>query len=90
MSASFIKALDKYHVMYVPKAKEKQRLMNEYDNCHVVRQRDIKRIGFDKYRCFFEMIVIVGFINQLYAVQEIKENNFFIPHTTLRNNPSTS
>ena len=90
MSVNFIKALDKYHVMYVHKAKEKQRLMDEYDNCLVMRQRDIKRIGFDKYRCFFDMTVIVGLINQLYTVQETQENNFFTPHTTLRNNISTS
>ncbi len=89
MSVNLIKALDKYHVIYVPKAKEKQRLMDEYDNCLVMRQRDIKRIGFDKYRCFFDMTVIVGLINQLYTAQETKENNFFTPHITLRNNIST-
>jgi len=88
--ASLIKALDKYHVMYVPKVKEKQRLMDEYNNCTVMRKRDIKRIGFDNYRCFFDMTAIAGFIYQLYAVQEMKENNFFTPHTTLRNNISTS
>lgn len=87
---NLIKALDKYHVMYLPKVREKQRLMDEYDSCPVMRQRNIKRIGFDNYRCFFDMTAIAGFINQLYAVQEMKENNFFTPHTTLRNNISTS
>ena len=75
--AALMKALNKYYVMYVPKAKEKQKLMDEYDSCSIMRQRDIKRIGFDKYRCFFDMATIVGFINQLYTVQERKENNFF-------------
>ncbi len=88
--ASLIKALNKYHVMYVSKAKEKQKLMDAYDRCSVMRQRDIKRIGFDNYRCFFDMTAIAGFINQFYTVQETKENNFFTPHTTLRNNISTS
>ncbi len=87
--ANLIKALDKYHVMYVPKAKEKQRLMDEYDNYLVMRKRDIKRIGFDNYRCYFDLTAIAGFINQLYSVQETKEDNFFTPHTTLRNNIST-
>jgi len=75
--AALMKALNKYHVMYVPKAKEKQKMMDEYDSCSIMRQRDIKRIGFDKYRCFFDMATIVGFINQLYTVQERKKNNFF-------------
>jgi len=48
--AGIMKALSKYHVMYVPNKKEKQRLMDEYD---------------------------------------IRENNIFESHITLRNNIST-
>ena len=66
---SIMKALNKYHVMYVPNAKEKQRLKNEYDRASAMRQRDIKRIGFDQYRCYYDMTAIVGFINVIYTVR---------------------
>jgi hypothetical protein len=69
---SILNALSKYHVMYVPKLKEKQRLMDDYDACSVLRNRDIKRIGFDNYRCYYDMAAITGFINQLYTVKEIE------------------
>ena len=66
--AAIIKALDKYHVMYVPQIKQKQYLMDAYDKHHILRQRDIKKIGFDDYRCYYDIPVIVNFIKQLYTV----------------------
>ena len=69
--AGIMKALSKYHVMYVPNKKEKQRLMDEYDISPILRQRDIKRIGFDNYRCYHDMTAITRFINQLFTIQEI-------------------
>lgn len=69
--AGIMKALSKYHVMYVPKKKEKQRLMDEYDMSPILRQRDIKRIGFDNYRCYHDMTAVTSFINQLFTTQEI-------------------
>lgn len=68
--SAIIKALNKYHVMYIPRVQEKQYLMNEYDIHPILRQRDIKRIGFDDYRCYHDITVIVEFINYLFSVQE--------------------
>jgi len=70
--ADIMKALNKYHVMCVPNAKEKQRLMNEYDMSSVLRQRNIKKIGFDKHRCYHNIPAIVGFINQLFTIQKVE------------------
>ncbi len=64
------KALNKYHVMYVANKKEKHSLMAQYDNTPALRQRDIKRLGLDSYRCYPDMAVIVAFINDIYTVNE--------------------
>lgn len=69
--SSIMNTLSKYHVMYIPNAKEKRKLMDDYDACHILRSRDIKRIGFDNYRCYHDMASITGFINKLYTVKGI-------------------
>ncbi len=63
-------SLDKYHVMYVPNKKEKQHLMREYDSHSILRQRDIKKLKFDSYRCYHDISVVVGFINRMFIVKE--------------------
>jgi len=68
--SSIIKALEKYHVMYVPKKKDKEYLMQQYDNYPALRQRDIKRIKFEDYRCYADISVIVGFMNNLFTIRE--------------------
>ena len=65
-----INALDRYHVMYVANKKEKQFLMNQYDTYLTLRQRDIKKLNFDRYRCYPDMSVVVGFINTLFTIRE--------------------
>jgi len=68
--SGIMNALDRYHVMYVPNKKEKQYLMDQYDNHAILRYRDIKKLKFDNYRCYSDISVIVGFINNLFTVQE--------------------
>ena len=63
-------SLDKYHVMYVPNKKEKQHLMREYDSHSILRQRDIKKLKFDSYRCHPDISVVVGFINRMFSIIE--------------------
>ncbi len=41
------------------------------------RDRDIKRLKFDRYRRYPDISVIVGFINNLFSVQE--QDMFIIP-----------
>ena len=68
--SGIMNALDRYHVMYVPSKKEKQYLMDQYDAHPILRDRDIKRLKLDNYRCYYDISVIVGFINSLFTVQE--------------------
>ena len=44
--------------------------MDEYDNHPILRQRDIKKLKFDSYRCYPDISIVVGFINALFTVQE--------------------
>lgn len=67
---SIYKALEKYHVMYVPVKKERQYLREEYDNHPILRDRDIKRIGFDSYRCHFDITAINSFILRIFSIKE--------------------
>ncbi|QOY54013.1 hypothetical protein HUE87_08945 [Candidatus Sulfurimonas marisnigri] len=68
--AGIMNALDRYHVMSVPNKKEKQYLMDQYDAHLTLRDRDIKRLKLDNYRCYHDISAIVGFINSLLTVQE--------------------
>ena len=67
---SIFKTLDKYHVMYVPVKKERQYLREQYDNYPILRDRDIKRIGFDSYRRYFDMTVINSIIVRIFSIKE--------------------
>ena len=68
--SGIMNSLDKYHVMYVPNKKEKQHLMRKYDSHSILRQRDIKKLKFDSYRCHPDISVVVGFINRMFIVKE--------------------
>ncbi len=70
MLSGIVNALDRYHVMYVPNKKEKQHLMDEYDKRPTLRQRDIKKLKFDSYRCYPDVSAIVEFINALFTIRE--------------------
>ncbi|MFA5214608.1 hypothetical protein [Sulfuricurvum sp.] len=67
---SIAKTFKKYHVMYVPVKKERQYLMEQYDNHAILRDRDIKRIGFDNYRCHFDITVVNSFIVRIFSIKE--------------------
>jgi hypothetical protein len=67
---SISKAFEKYHVMYVPVKKERQYLMEQYDKYAILRDRDIKRIGFDNYRCYFDITVVNSFITRIFSIKE--------------------
>jgi len=62
-------ALDKYHVMYIPNQKEKYRLMQGYDNCLIAIERNIKKLGFDNYRCYPDIATIDSFIKKIYSAR---------------------
>lgn len=62
-------ALDKYHVMYIPNKKEKYRLMQGFDNCVIAVERNIKKFGFDNYRCYPDIATIDSFIKKIYSVR---------------------
>ena len=68
--SGIMNSLDKYHVMHIPNKKEKQHLMREYDNHSILRQRDIKKLKFDNYRCHPDISVVVGFINRMFSIIE--------------------
>lgn len=74
--AGIMNTLDRYHVMYIPNKKEMQHLMDQYDAHSILRDRDIKRLKFDNYRCYYDISAIVGFINHMFTVQE--QNMFAI------------
>ena len=65
-----INALEKYHVMYVPLKAQKNHLMQQYDMQTTLRQRDIKRLKLDSYKCYPDISAVAGFINHLFSVQE--------------------
>ena len=44
--------------------------MREYDNHSILRQRDIKKLKFDNYRCHPDISVVVGFINRMFSIIE--------------------
>lgn len=67
---SIFKVFEKYHVMYVPVKKERQYLMEQYDNHAILRDRDIKRIGFDNHRCYVDITVVNSFIVRMFSVKE--------------------
>lgn len=67
--SGIINVLDRYHVMYLPNKKEKNYLMEQYDNQHILRHRDIKRLKFNKYRCHPDISVVVSLINHMSSIQ---------------------
>ena len=44
--------------------------MEQYDKHPILRNRGIKKLKFDNYRCYPDIVVIVGFINRLFSIQE--------------------
>ncbi|MDD2357244.1 MAG: hypothetical protein PHX13_04970 [Thiovulaceae bacterium] len=68
--SSILNALHRYHVMYVPLKKEKNYLLQQYDTCAILRERDIKRIGFEKYRCYPDTMAIHAYITNIFSIKE--------------------
>ena len=68
--SGIMNALNRYHVMYVPIKREKQYLMDQYDSHSILRDRDIKKLKFDNYRCYPDISVVVGFINKMFTIRE--------------------
>jgi hypothetical protein len=63
------KALDRYHVMYFPTTKEKQTKINEYESYTNFRSRDIKKIGFEAYRLYPDLIYINEFLSWMFNIE---------------------
>jgi len=63
------KALDRYHVMYFPTIKEKQTKITEYESFTNLRVRDIKKIGFEAYRLYPDLMYINEFLNWIFNVE---------------------
>jgi len=63
------KALDRYHVMYYPTIKEKTNKINEYESFINFRSRDIKRIGFEAYRVYPNLMYINEFLYWMFNVE---------------------
>lgn len=61
---------DRYHVMFVPMKKVREALKDQFDKTPILRERDIKRIGFDSYRCHFDITVVKSFIVRMFTVIE--------------------
>lgn len=61
---------DKYHVMFIPRKKVQDALKEQFDKSPVLRERDIKRIGFDGYRCHFDITVVKHFILRIVNITE--------------------
>jgi len=63
------KALDRYHVMYFPTIRDKQIKINEYESFTNFRSRDIKKIGFEAYRLYPDLIYIDKFLYWMFNVE---------------------
>ena len=63
------KALDRYHVMYYPTIKEKTNKINEYESFINFRSRDIKRIGFEAYRIYPDLMYINEFLYWMFNIE---------------------
>ena len=65
-----ISAINRYYVMYVPNKKERKQIVEKYDALPTLRQRDIRKLKLDEYRCYPDASEITVFLNQMYAVRE--------------------
>ncbi len=63
------KALDRYHVMCFPTITEKQNKITEYENFANFRARDIKKIGFEAYRVYPDLMYINEFLHWMFTVE---------------------
>lgn len=61
---------DRYHVMFVRVKKVREALKDQFDKTPILRERDIKRIGFDSYRCHFDITVVKSFIVRIFSITE--------------------
>jgi len=63
------KALDRYHVMYFPTIKEKQTKITAYESYTNFRSRDVKRIGFESYRLYPNLMYISEFLHWMFNIK---------------------
>jgi len=63
------KALDRYHVMYFPTVAEKQKKITQYESFTNFRVRDIKKIGFEAYRLYPDLLYISEFLSWIFNVE---------------------
>jgi hypothetical protein len=63
------KALDRYHVMYFPTIREKQTKITEYERYAKFRSRDVKRIGFESYRLYPDLMYINEFLYWMFNIE---------------------
>lgn len=61
---------NRYHVMFIPRKKVQDALKEQFDKTPVLRKRDIKKIGFDGYRCHFDIMVVNNFILRIVSITE--------------------
>ena len=63
------KALNRYHVMYFPTVREKQNKIAEYESFTNFRVRDVKKIGFEAYRAYPDLMYIDEFLYWMLNVE---------------------
>lgn len=62
--------LDMYHLMYFENVAEKYTLISRYNSYKSVRQREIERMEFERYRLRFDVLGVETFINTLFLVED--------------------
>ena len=63
------RALDRYHVMYFPTIQEKQAKINQYESFANFRVRDVKKIGFEAYRVYPDLMYINVFLYWMFNIE---------------------
>lgn len=75
-------ALDRYHVMYFSTIKEKKSKINEYESYSNFRTRDIKKIGFELYRLYPDLVYLNQLLHWIFTIDYfdmgIDDESFYI------------
>ena len=71
------KALDRYHVMCFSDVQEKQAKITEYERYVNFRSRDVKKIGFEAYRVYPNLMYINEYLYWMFNIELFHfEENF--------------
>jgi hypothetical protein len=61
--------LDRYHILFINKAKVRKQVKEQFDSYDVVRRKDIQRMDINKYRIYPNIASIKVFFDDLYTAR---------------------